>query len=366
MLLSFGYVYVDLFQAYLKVAYYTISELVVTVIFSGLTLLLIFLKAGIFHFILLQTIGMVPLTIAYIYFSKNINGFKPCFKIDFSIWKNLVLCSLPILFSSIFISINHRIDQIMLFNMLGEKPLGLYSSIVKLTESLNFIPSVFMVSIFPLLSSIIMKSNDKFIRIYRLSFKYISIIIIPIAFGTTLLSERIISIAYGHEFLPASNAFSILIWSAIFVFLGSVNANVLISSGLQKYIILFTVVGALTNIILNLILIPKYSIVGASISTVISYSVPGLSLQYLIKETRQITKDYFKSTFKPIICSVLMSVFIYYFLYPLNIAIIIIFSILAYFGLLLVTKCFDEKDWGYLSQIIRNHPKGGYQIASQG
>ena len=352
MIFSFSSLYIGLFQAHFKVAYYAIPEVVVNLVFSGLKLLLIFLRASIIHFVLLKTIQIIPLTIIYIYFSKNVSEFKPYFKVDLNIWKELLRHSWPIFFSSVFVSIFTRIDQIMLFNMMGDKSLGLYASIVKLTENLNIIPGVFMISVFPLLSSTFVKSHNRFVKVYNLSFKYMSIIIIPIAFGTTLLSERLISLIYGSDFIQASGALSILIWSEIFVFLGAVNAGVFTSAEMQKYIFLFTAIGAFMNVILNLILIPKYGIVGASIATVVSYGfTPALIIQYSIKELRQFLKDYIKSTFKPILCSIPMSVFIY-FCRSFNIFILILFSIIIYFVAVVIFKGLDREDLGYFKQII--------------
>jgi O-antigen/teichoic acid export membrane protein len=103
---------------------------------------------------------------------------------------------------------------------------------------------------------------------------------------------------------------------------------------------------------LNLVLIPRYGIVGASIATVVSYSILGLIPQYLIKTTRQIMKDYFRATLKPVFCSVLMSVFILC-VYPLNIFLLVALSAGVYFVSLLVTRGLDQGDFGYLRQIAR-------------
>ncbi|MFH1314595.1 MAG: flippase [Candidatus Eisenbacteria bacterium] len=352
MLLSFGRVYVDIFQANLKIVWYTIAELAVTLLFSGLTLMVIAMKGSLLHFVLLQTVRIVPLTVAYFHFSRRIADSRPVFTLDFSVWKSLTRSAMPIFLSGLFGSINLRIDQVMLFNMLGEKNLGFYSSIVRITESVNLMPGVLMVSIFPVLSTAFVQSNERFSKIYNLSFKYMGMIILPVAFGTTLLSGRLITIVYGTEFLPAATAFAILIWSAVFVFLGTVNFNILVASDLQRYILLFSALGASSNVVLNLILIPRYGIVGASLATVISYSVVGLVPQYLIKKTRQITKDYIKATLRPLLCSAVMSIGILCF-YSLNTFVLIALSAAVYFALLLLTKALDEHDFRYFRQIAR-------------
>ena len=57
MLLSFGRVYIDIFQANFRITWYTVSELVATLVFSGLTLILVLVKGSLLHFVLLQTVG---------------------------------------------------------------------------------------------------------------------------------------------------------------------------------------------------------------------------------------------------------------------------------------------------------------------
>ena len=352
MLLSFGRVYIDIFQANFRITWYTVSELVATLVFSGLTLILVLVKGSLLHFVLLQTVRAVPITAAYVYFARRIPDCRPVFRLDFGVWKSLTKSALPIFLSGLFGSINLRIDQVMLFSMLGEKNLGFYSSIVRITESLNVMPGVLMVSVFPLLSSAFVQSNDRFSKIYNLSFKYMSAIILPVAVATTLLSGRLITVIYGTEFLPASTAFAILIWSAVFVYLGTVNFNVLVASDLQKYIFLFSAMGASSNTVLNLVLIPRYGIAGASLATVISYSVVGLVPQYLIRRTRQITKDYLRATLRPLFCSLVMCGSILCF-YDLNILALIALGAAVYFTSLLVTKGLDERDLRYFRQIAR-------------
>lgn len=353
MLFSFNSIYLGLFQVQLKVLYYSVVELVVNTVFSGLVLLFIAIDLPLFYFVALQASLIVPISIASIYFSRKIDNFRFIFKIDFALWKLFLREAWPIFLGTVFVSINSRIDQIILYKYLGDKELGAYAAIVKLTESFNFIPMMFMSVVFPVLSNYFYSSKSQFNKVYNLSFKYMSIFIIPIAFGAAILSEQLIMLIYGYKFLYASTAFSVLIWSSVFIFLGVVNANIFNASGLQKHIFYYTMIGGTLNIILNLILIPRYGILGASISTVISYGInPTILIQLYIKQTRDITMAYIKSTIKPIISSIPMAIFLSVSMIN-NLYILIFGSVIIYLSFLVIVKGFDNEDLKYFKSVMK-------------
>jgi len=149
--------------------------------------------------------------------------------------------------------------------------------------------------------------------VYKLSFKYILMIILPIATGITLLSKQITILLFGKEFLPSVPALAILIWSEVFVFYGIVHQNLLISTNQQKIDLRFTFIAAVANIILNLILIPVYGIVGASIATLFSYALgAGAIIGLFIPATRVYNIAGWQSMVKPCIASFLMGIFMFF------------------------------------------------------
>ncbi len=351
MLFSFNTTYTSLLQAHFRVVHYTVFELILTVLSSALIALLIFAKSPILHFVIVQTIFIIPQTAVYLFVSKKIENFKFRFGLDKNVVRSILTQSWPIALTSLYVTITLRIDQLILFKFFKEGDLGLYSAIVKLVESLNIIPGIFIVSLFPLLCSSYQESPGKYVKIYRLGYKYLSIIIIPICFAVSLLSEKLILLIYGNNFIAASGPLSVLIWSELFAFLGTVHSNILFASGQQKYVSLFSLIGVVSNIAGNIILIPRYGIYGASITTVISYSCLGLIPYFFIKDVRTITYDYLASTLKPILSSVPMVLFIYYFSSQ-SLFFLIACSLILYVLFLLITKSLGKEDLYYVKQIV--------------
>lgn len=207
---------------------------------------------------------------AQLFFFEEIRA--PQFKIDFGLWKYLIKECLPLALSSIIIIIYSRIDVIMLSIMKGDVPVGLYSAAYKLSDPFLLIPSALGVSLFPIMFKSFRNSREELIRIYELSFKYILIIMLPIAIITTLLADRIIMLIYGDAFEGSATALQ-LIWALIFTSLNSILSHLLVSMGEQKLSTVGHTLCAVVNVVLNFFPIPVLSYNGASIATVATSAV---------------------------------------------------------------------------------------------
>lgn len=349
LLMSFSTVYRGIFQAKLKMGYPYSVSILISLFQAGSILLLVFSKASLLHIIILKL--FIEFLRAFILQRISYQYIKPRLEIDLKVWGFLLKESWPIILTTAFVTIYYRIDQVMLFDMLGDKELGLYSSTVRIIESLDIIPTSFMLSCFPLLSKYFMDTTDKFEKLYKLSFKYLSTVLLPICVGITIFAEPIIRLLYGNEFLGAALVLRILVWSEISAFLGVVHNSILISTGLQRLDFILTSLSAIMNIILNIILIPVYGIVGAAIATVISYNF-GFFVGYCIRKTRKYNIEVFKSLRKPFLASLSMGVVLLFltdtFPWFLNIFI----GVVVYLIVIFLIRGLDRNDINYFRQIL--------------
>lgn len=180
-----------------------------------------------------------------------------------------------------------RIDQIMIKHMMTNKDVGLYSSAVKLSEIWYFIPIIITSSLFPAIINAKQKNEELFTKrvqnLYDLVFWLAIIVAIPIS----IFSKQIIIIIFGKEYQMAYKVLAIYVWQGIFVSLGVANSKWLIIENLQIIVTLNTIVGAVSNVVLNFILIPKLGITGAAIATIISYGLAIFFFQIFFKKTRR-------------------------------------------------------------------------------
>jgi O-antigen/teichoic acid export membrane protein len=260
-------------------AKYSVYVLFSAVLFvSIIKLTLIFIQAPLILFVVAYAIEFVFNAIGYfIVYHKQ--------KLKISNWrfdkqkaKVLFKDSWPLILSGVVVSIYAKIDQVLIKNMLDAREVGYYAVSVRLSESWYFIPVAISNALFPAVVNA--KAISKEIYLSRLQKLYdiLAWIAICIAIPVSFLSNQIITILYGKEFLPASPVLTIYIWAGVAVFLGVASSQFLVTENLTKISFYRTTLGMITNVILNLIMIPKYGIVGSAIATLISYTLATFSI----------------------------------------------------------------------------------------
>lgn len=278
------------------------------------------------------------------------NFISPVFKFDINLCKFLLRESLPLAMSALFIAIYYRIDVVMLSWLKGDVDVGIYSAAYRLTEAFTFIPATFMVSIFPLMSRYHNESTDKLIFSYVKSFKFLFIISLPLAVGITLISDKIVILVYDGQFENAVQLLQILIWSTAIVFINYPLTQLLISTNKQNIFATSTAICAVLNIILNLILIPKYSYVGAAVATVITQLVNGLIILFF-KPKQLLLSQLLHEIYIPFFAAIFMAIFILYSKDYFNLIFLILISIVLYFVLLYVLGGLDHREKEIISRL---------------
>ena len=214
------------------------------------------------------------------------------------------------------------------------------------------IPSIINVSIFPIMSRFYVSSKDSLRFAYETYFRYMVMVGIPIGFGTTLLADRIILLIFDAEYKNSIIALQILVWSSVFIFLSSALARLLESSNRQLTITKITAINALANVILNLILIPKFSYIGASIATVITeFSALMFGIVVCSNLGYGLSKKNLIGLSKITIASLSMSIFIVC-LRDLNLLFLILLSAGFYFFILYLLSWFEEVDIEIVRSIV--------------
>lgn len=208
--------------------------------------------------------------------------------------KELLIKSWPLIFSAILVSIYMKIDQVMIGTILGQKALGIYSTVVQLSEGFYFIPIVIVTSLFPAIISFRNTDPERYkIRLQNL-YDLMVILSLAIAIGMSLCSEWIYSMVYKAEYQSGAAVLIVHVWAGIFVFLGSASGQYLIAEGYTGISLIRTSAGAVVNIVLNLILLPKMGIIGAAWATLFAYFIATFFL-FFIPKTRAQALLMFKS-----------------------------------------------------------------------
>jgi len=190
--------------------------------------------------------------------------------LDKMVWKRYLKMSWPLIISGIFITIYGQIDSVMMgyFNQITET--GWYNAALRIAGA-AFIPiGLISTSFYPALSKTIGESKNEFRKNWANFMKIMIILSVLAIIGGILLAPMIINLIYGSDYNSSIFAFQILIVMVGISFLHNPFNQALIISNQQKKFFWASLVGVIVNIVLNLILIPKYSLYGAAAASAIT------------------------------------------------------------------------------------------------
>ncbi len=197
--------------------------------------------------------------------------FQVSIKPQFStvVWQEMLKAAWPFAAAAILIKIYAYIDTVLLSIFASEHAVGLYSVAYKVTFALQFIPTAFSASLFPAFSNYYVADKERLTKVFQSSLIYLTAIAVPVSFGIISLAQPIIKNiypAYTEAILPLQ----ILIFSLVFLFATFPLGALIAGCNKQEKNTLNMGLAALTSLIANSILIPKFGPTGAAIASLIS------------------------------------------------------------------------------------------------
>ncbi|MCE7698068.1 MAG: flippase, partial [Methanobacterium paludis] len=265
-LISFSGIFNAIFQAHEKMEYQSISTILTGVLTLSGVLVVIYFKLDVISFAILYSIvSLVILIYSFLIYSWKV--VSPKIEIDLSFWKPTLKESWPFGITNLFVTIFYSIDSVILSVMVSITVVGWYNAAYNLINALLVIPTVLNIVIFPVMSQFYQTSKDSLRIASEKYFKYMSLLGIPLGVGTTLLADKIILLIFGTQYTPSIIALQILVWSTVFIFMSGSFARLLEASNKQVTLTKITAICVVINIVLNIILIPKFSYIAASAIT---------------------------------------------------------------------------------------------------
>ncbi|MDI3258475.1 MAG: flippase [Sinobacteraceae bacterium] len=186
----------------------------------------------------------------------------------------------PLILAGLAVSIYMRIDQVMLGQMVGDKELGLYSAATRVSEAWYFVPIAIVNSFVPHLTQTHKHSHPDYLAATQKLYSGMFLLSACIAIVTALGANAVIELLYGESYRGAGTILALQIWAGIFVCQGLATGSALTTQGLQRLNMYRTTIGCISNVILNLFLIPPYGAKGAAVATVVSQGISAYSIGF--------------------------------------------------------------------------------------
>ncbi len=272
----------------------------------------------------------------------------------------LLKYSLPLIFSTFIFILMGWTDSFAIGYFKSSIEVGLYNAALPIAMLLTLAPELFIKLFFPLINKEYSKNNMELIsELSKQVSKWIFLLNLPLFLVLMILPQASLNFIFGSDYLPAANALRILAL-AYFVSsgLGAITLRLISMTGRSKTILYDTLIVAVINVLLNLILVPMRKIifldnssglVGAALATLLSLIIMSLILLFQSKRYTKIM-PLRRSMLKLIIASILPLTILLYIknnfqITKIAFVFISFFFLLFYLLLSLLFKGFDRNDW---------------------
>jgi O-antigen/teichoic acid export membrane protein len=275
------------FQSKVLSKYIVYAQIFSTILCSAIKVLLIYFNMALIYFAMVILIQSIILSLGFVvmYIKQRLSLFN--WRIKYDLAKKLLGDSWPLILSGIAISVYMKIDQVMLKNMLDAKAVGNYAVAVRLSEIWYFIPILITNSLFPAIINAKKISRKLYYNRLQRLYDLMTFMSLSIAVVITFFAKDIIYLLFGSEYIKAGNILEIHVWVGVLVFWGVARKKWIIAENIQKKEFIIHIAGAILNVLLNLILIPRSGGVGAAWATVFSYFFASYFISFFIKDFRK-------------------------------------------------------------------------------
>ncbi len=212
----------------------------------------------------------------------------------------------------IAVSLYKVMDKMMLGIMADISELGYYEQAEKLTTfPIAFITAVGVVML-PRMSNLMAMDKMQEIKLaIGKATDFMMFLAYPIAFGLIAISDNFVPLYMGDGFIKSSILLSLLSVTILFIsFANAVKAGFMLPKEMDKAYATLTIVGAVVNLVINLLLIPGLQSIGACIGTIIAEFVVMVMQFYYVRKDLPVIR-YIKSTAKFLLKGLVMFVIVW-------------------------------------------------------
>ncbi len=203
------------------------------------------------------------------------------------LFRRIMAIVLPFAFAAVFSRIYSYADSILLSKLAGDTAVGWYSIPYKITYAFQFIPLALVAVLYARFSEFYVHQPDRLAHTFEWGMKYLLLIAFPVAVGVSVLAKPIVTILYTSAYTPSIVPLQILMASLVLSFLSFPIGAFLNACDRQKTQTFIVGIVMVVNIIVNLLLIPRYGVVGAAIAALVGSTLLTV-LGYLV--ARHITR----------------------------------------------------------------------------
>lgn len=231
----------------------------------------------------------------YLVYSQHLDRkISAATKINVETTKEMLLFSLPLMFSGVAWRLMQQIDNFLIEVIIDTAAVGVYDASYTLASSFALLTTIFGFLALPVLSRLYEQNEQENMDdLYKLVTKWMVFLAAPAVGLTFLFPAEILNLIYGIAYRPGQFAFSIVILGFFIHILVGVNGIALIATGNVHQILIANFTALSANVVLNVILIPKLGIIGAAIASFTSYTLANMYQSFILHKYHSIQPFHF-------------------------------------------------------------------------
>lgn len=327
----------------------------------GITLLL--MGWGIYTIASLMVISTIVRFLVQLYFLNQMHKLRLHFKMGAA--TRMLRNGVPYLFSNIFLVVYLQIDVIIISFLVNEQAIGWYGAADRLFGTLLFIPTAFMMAVFPVFSRLFVEDTNPLNKLMAKSFDTLLLFGVPIGLGVAMIANPVVILLFGEPFANSGPILAILGIALIFMYQNILLGQFLISIDRQNAWTIVMAIATVATILLDIVVIPWCQ-------SVFSNGAMGGAITYVIVELFMVTAGIIllpKGTLNRqniwvgirIVLAGLGMVGAIWWAKDMFILIPITVGAIVYIGLVLLLQIVPKEDIGLITLAVRTRLNGKFR-----
>lgn len=273
------------FQRHLKSKYTSIGKMTASIIVSGYKIFLLVTAKGVVWFAVANALSDLVIGAVLFFFYLYLKGDR--FAFSYCIGKGILLESYHFIISDIMAAVYKYMDKIMIAQIMLDVDVGYYTSAITISAVWAFLPNAMISSFRPTIMELKKEGKENLYQ-RRLTQLYSLIIWMSIifSFGVFVFADFVIDIFYGKDYAGAVNTLRIMVWAEALAVISTTRSIWILCEKKNRYVKYYIAIGAVVNICLNFVLIPRYGIEGAAFATLVSEFTVLIAAPVMFRETR--------------------------------------------------------------------------------
>lgn len=262
-----------------------VANLAASVITAAYKALLLILGKSVAWFAMATAVDYLCLAVAFYSAYRRCGGGKLQFSRERG--QSLLKKSGHFILPGLMVAVYAQTDKFMLKQLLGQAETGYYATAVSLSTAWCFVLSAIIDAVTPEITEAYGRNKDEFRRRNRQLYAVIFYLSAVVSILLTCFAEPLVAWIYGEAYRKAAGPLRVVTWYTAFSYLGVARNAWVVCENRQKYLIWVYFAAAISNIGLNLLLIPRWGSVGAAVASLVAQVVTAVIFPLFIPQMRE-------------------------------------------------------------------------------